>query len=249
MKVIYLNKFFFAVVIILLVTTLVIFNVSSVSSYNEISVDKIISKENLSGRQLDIQNAFDQKKLIAITFDDGPGVYTQFLLDELEKREVPATFFILGLSTKNHSDLLSNISKNNEIALHGYSHRLFTKLSNEEVLEEIHKTEEIIKTCTNISPKIVRAPYGSLNNKIKSLLKENGYTFVNWTVDSKDWSYRNVEKTYNHVLKNVKGNDIILMHDIYKTSVDASIKLIDYYISKGYMFVTVSELLQAKGEY
>ncbi|MEG1989510.1 MAG: polysaccharide deacetylase family protein [Clostridia bacterium] len=249
MKVLFLNRLFFILNIIILVIILLLFNFSSISSFNNCNIPNIQNnKENLTEREKLIFQAFQEKKVLAITFDDGPGKFTDDLVEELKKRNVPATFFILGTSTKEYGNLLNKISQDNEIGIHGYSHKLFTKLTNEDILKEIQKTEEIIAEKTNIAPKIIRVPYGALNNRVRDLLKDNGYISLTWTVDSKDWSYRNIDKTYNHVLKHVHGNEIILMHDIYKTSVIAAIKLIDYYKANGYMFVTVSEFLKVKDQ-
>ena len=85
---------------------------------------------------------------------------------------------------------------------------------------------------------------GSLNSRVSNLLLENGYISVKWDVDSKDWSFRNAEKTYNYTLKHITGNNIILMHDIYKESVNAAIMLVDK-LKDDYTFVTLSTFLNA----
>ncbi len=171
------------------------------------------------------------------------GNYTSYLLEELEKRNVSATFFILGSNIEGKEDVLKKTSENNEIALHSYSHKLFTKLSNKEILEDIEKVQNEIYNVLGIKPTVIRVPYGSLNSRISALLLENGYTSVTWDIDSKDWSFRNVNKTYNYTMKYIKGNSIILMHDIYKTSVDCSLKLIDS-LKDDYTFVTLSKFLE-----
>ena len=186
---------------------------------------------------------YKDKKLLVLTFDDGPGKYTDYLVDELNKRNIPATFFILGSNINGFEDVLLKTSKTHEIAIHSYSHKLFTKLSNEEILEDILKTKNLITEITSLSPNVIRVPYGSTNTRVSTLLFENGYTSVKWDIDSKDWSFRNVDKIYNYVMKNIKGNSIILMHDIYKTSVDAAIKLVDT-LKDEYTFVTISTYLE-----
>lgn len=171
------------------------------------------------------------------------GNYTSYLVDELEKRGVSATFFILGTNITGKEDVLKKTAQNNEIALHSFSHKLFTKLSNKEILEDINKVSDEIYNVLGIRPSVIRVPYGSLNSRVSALLLENGYTSVTWDIDSKDWSFRNVNKTYNYVMKYVKGNRIILMHDIYKTSVDCALKLIDD-LKGEYTFVTLSKFLE-----
>lgn len=171
------------------------------------------------------------------------GNYTSYLAQELEKRSVSATFFILGSNIKGKEDILRKTSENNEIALHSYSHKLFTKLNNKEILDDILKVQDEIYNVIGIKPMVIRVPYGSLNSRISALLLENGYTSVTWDIDSKDWSFRNVDKTYNYTMKYIKGNSIILMHDIYKTSVDCALKLVDS-LKDEYTFVTLSKFLE-----
>lgn len=171
------------------------------------------------------------------------GKYTEKLVYEMHKRNIPVTFFILGQNAIGKEEILKDEAKYNEVNIHSYSHALFTKLSNEEILEDIEKTKEIIKEATKIDTNIIRVPYGMTNTRVKSLLIDKGYTSVTWDVDSKDWSFRNADKTYNHTLKQITGNNIILMHDIYETSVNAAIKLVDK-LKNEYTFVTLSTFLK-----
>ncbi len=216
-----------------------------VDLYDNQSSDNIDKNEKNSENteNLKLLEDYKNKKLLVLTFDDGPGNYTSYLVDELEKRNVKATFFILGQNIKGHEDVLKKTAKNNEIALHSYSHKLFTKLSNKEILKDIDEVKNEIYNVINIEPKVIRVPYGSLNSRVTALLLENGYTSVTWDIDSRDWSFRNVDKTYNYTMKYLKGNSIILMHDIYKTSVESALKLIDNLEGK-YTFVTLSKFLE-----
>lgn len=190
---------------------------------------------------------YNNKKLIAITFDDGPSKYTETLVDELKKRNVPATFFILGESAAQRIETLEfQIDAGNEIGIHSYTHKLFTKLTEEEILEQIEKTREIIKTVKDEDIMYIRVPYGSRNKKVDNILEKANLVDVLWTVDSKDWKFKNTSKTYNYIIKKVKGNDIILMHDTFKTSIEAAIKIVDKLQSECYTFVTISELYEIK---
>lgn len=209
-----------------------IYEENEVDIYNQYEIEK-----------LKLIEAYNENKILVLTFDDGPGTYTEYLVEELEKRNITATFFILGSNVTGKEEILKKTAKNNEIAIHSYSHKLFTKLSNKEILEDIQKTEEIIYSVTGLTPNIIRVPYGSLNTRVSNLLLENGYTSVTWDIDSKDWNFRNVDKTYNYIMKYLKGNSIILMHDIYKTSVDCALKLIDD-LKDQYTFVTLSTYLE-----
>ena len=182
-----------------------------------------------------------------ITFDDGPSKYTELLVNELSKRDVKATFFILGENAINRQDTLKIIyDAGNEIGIHSYKHKLFTKLKDDEIVEQISTTKDIIYNSTNTTPTLMRVPYGSINSRVSSVLKKEKLNNVLWSVDSKDWKFKNATKTYNYVMKNVKGNDIILMHDIFKPSVDAALRIVDKLQSDCYVFVTVSELENIK---
>lgn len=196
-----------------------------------------------------LKEQYKNKKLVAITFDDGPSQYTTTLIDELKKRDIPATFFVLGSEVERYPEVLRFASDTeNEIGIHSYEHKLFTKLSEEEILEQISKTKNIIYDITGTNPTLIRVPYGSTNKQIKKILEEHELESVLWNVDSLDWKLKNTNKVYNYVIKKFKGNDIILMHDSFKTSVEAATLIIDKLQSECYTFVTVSEFLKIKSE-
>lgn len=211
----------------------------------EICDDNCKLEQEKKKRKEYLLQQYSQKKLIAITFDDGPSKHTARLVDELKKRKVPATFFLLGENAEKFSSVIKfEHDTGNEIGIHSYKHNLFTKLNNTQINEQIDKTKYIILNEIDYPISLIRVPYGVINKKVENILKENNLTNVLWTVDSKDWKFRNVDKIYNYVLKNIKGNDIILMHDIYSTSVDSALRLVDTLQSDCYTFVTVSELLE-----
>lgn len=203
--------------------------------------DKFKERENL------ILEKYKEKKLIALTFDDGPSKYTETLIDELKKRNIVATFFVLGQSVEKYPETVKfAYDTGNEIGIHGYSHKLFTKLTEEEIVEEITKTTDIVSKYIDIPITFIRVPYGSRNEKVDSVLEKYNLTDILWSVDSKDWKLKNSKKVYNYVLKYIKGNDIILMHDTFQTSINAAIEIVDFLTDKGYLFVTISELEIAK---
>ncbi|MBR1883683.1 MAG: polysaccharide deacetylase family protein [Clostridia bacterium] len=210
---------------------------------NDEKVEIYTKEENKGNEELEkLTMLYNEKKLLVLTFDDGPGKYTEKLVDAMHERNIPVTFFILGQNVANKEDILKKEAIYNEINIHSYSHALFTKLSNEEITEDITKTREIIKEVTGKDTNIIRVPYGMTNTRVKNLLLDLNLTSVTWDVDSKDWSFRNTDKTYNYTLKYITGNNIILMHDIYETSVDAAIRLVDT-LKDTYTFVTLSTYL------
>ncbi len=218
--------------------------------YNEnidFNSQKIDENDEFKERKELLIEKYDNKKLIALTFDDGPSKYTKILVDELKKRNVPVTFFILGENAKKYPETLKfAYDADNEIGIHSYEHKLFTKLTEEEIIEEITKANNIIQEQIDTPITLIRVPYGSRNKKVDNVLEKLNLTDILWTVDSKDWKLKNTNKIYNYVLKYIKGNDIILMHDTFKTSINSAIKIVDFLTEKGYVFVTVSELLEIK---
>lgn len=189
---------------------------------------------------------YNEKKLLVLTFDDGPSKYTTELLDFLESTNTPATFFLLGEQAEKYPDIVLQESLNNLVCIHSYTHKFFTKISKEEVLEQVNKTSNIIQDITSITPKYIRVPYGILDDSVKETLKEVNLENVLWTVDSLDWKFKNKEKVVEYIKQNTTGNDIILMHDILQSSVDAAKEIITYYNEQGYEFVTIDEFLKIK---
>ncbi len=183
-------------------------------------------------------------KVVALTFDDGPSKYTKEIIDILNKNDVEATFFILGNKANIYSDTLKYmVSSGNEIGNHSYNHKWLTRLSNEELKEQIEKTQDIIFNITNTYPILLRPTYGSLNNKIRN---NTDLTIVLWDVDSNDWKIKNYKTILNNVLRDTDDMDIILFHDTYKRTVKVINELVPKLKSEGYQFVTVSELYEIK---
>ncbi len=184
------------------------------------------------------------KKVVALTFDDGPSKYTEKILDILKKYDACATFFVVGNKVEFYSDQLKRMLKEgSEIGNHSYSHKWLNRLTKEEFQEEINKTQKAIKKETGFTPKLFRPTYGGYSDKLKTY---TDLTFVLWTVDSSDWKVKNTEKILNNILPNVQDGSIILMHDNHSYAVKALDDVIKKLKEEGYQFVTVSELLEIK---
>ena len=183
------------------------------------------------------------KKVIALTFDDGPSRYTEKLLDILEENDAKATFFVLGYKIEDRMDTVKRISRNgHSIGIHGYTHKLFTKLSEEEINYEIEETRNILENIINDKVNFIRVPYGSINEKTKAVIEKHDLTSILWNIDSKDWKLRNKEKIKKRVVKQAKDRKIILMHDTYSFSVNAAKGIIEDLKKDGFYFVTIDEL-------
>lgn len=185
-----------------------------------------------------------EKPMIALTFDDGPGQRTEEVLEQLEKYHARATFFMLGQNVKRYSELVKRMSEIHcELGNHSYDHAKLTILDEEKVKEEIQNTNEEIRKAAGLPPTLVRPPYGAINDTVKTNV---GMPIIMWSIDTEDWKTKDTEKTINTVLSKVKDGDIILMHDIHSSSVDAALRLIPELQKRGFQLVTVSELAMAR---
>lgn len=188
------------------------------------------------------------KPMVALTFDDGPGAHTKRLLDIFAKYGGKGTFFVLGNNLDNRTETLKRIAREgHEIGNHSWNHRQFTKISLDEVRDQIMMTRAKIYDITGVDCRIVRPPYGACNDEIRALGKELGVSFVNWSVDTLDWKSKNADAVYKEIMKDAADGHIILCHDLHKTTVDAMEKAIPDLIGKGYQLVTVTELLTYGG--
>lgn len=212
-------------------------NYSNIDYKIDLNIKNNYAKVNsykINNKVLDIN-----KKYVALTFDDGPSIYTKEIIDTLKKHEVNATFFILGNKVKPYQELLNqSLNNGNILGNHSYNHKWLIKLNEDELNNQIIKTNEEIKLYTGFTPTLLRPTYGSVNNKVKHLNMD----IVLWTVDTMDWKYRNVSTIVSRATKKLKDGDIILMHDIYKTSALAVDKIITEIKKQGFELVTIPEL-------
>lgn len=181
------------------------------------------------------------KPMVALTFDDGPNKYTEQLLDALKEYNCSATFFVLGSMVEKFPVALQRmVLEGHEIGNHTMDHRQLTKLSEKEIIKEVEDTQHAIESIVHVYPTLVRPPYGSKNETISRILD---YDLILWDLDTRDWASKDTQKIIEVTLNNVRDKDIILMHDIYPTSVQAAIELIPLLQERGYQLVTVSELM------
>ena len=185
------------------------------------------------------------KRMIALTFDDGPNYNTSKIIDVLNKYDIKATFFVLGSRAINNKDILKKMADSGmEIGNHTYNHLLLTKYDENKIRSEIEDTSEVIYSATKKRPKLLRPSYGSVNNKIK---KVANMPIIIWDIDTLDWKYHNSKRITSRVVNKVRDGDIILMHDIYSASLNALSNIIPILQDNGYEFVTIDELFYYKG--
>ena len=197
---------------------------------------KLISKE---------ENKIDPNRpVIALTFDDGPGDRTGELLDQLEKYDAKATFFMLGQKVSSYPDEIKKMKEIGcELGNHSYDHPNLAKLGADGVKKQIGDTNSKIQAIVGEGASVMRPPYGAISATLKA---NAGMPLILWNIDTLDWKTRNAKATVDMVMENAKDGDIILMHDIHTESVDAAIELIPKLLEKGYQLVTVSELAAYK---
>ena len=186
------------------------------------------------------------KTRIALTFDDGPGEYTDELLDCLEENNAHATFFMLGQNVGSWESTVQRMADIGcEIGSHSWDHPNLYDLSMDSVAKEFSDTDAALEKACGQKASVARAPYGNWSDDIISTV---GKPFFTWSLDSLDWSYLDVNKDYDAVMNgDLTDGSIILMHDIHEPSVQAAIKMIPELVQKGYKLMTVSELAAAKG--
>lgn len=188
------------------------------------------------------------KKSVAITFDDGPSRSNNGkILDILAKNKAHATFFMLGnMMASCNNCVLETYKSGNEIGSHTYNHLNMKKNSLNDINESLAKTNNIYNSITGANIKLVRPPYGAYSNE--NLLNASN-PYILWNLDTEDWRYRNVEHIVNYVKENICDGGIILMHELYTTSVEALEIILPWAYANGYQAVSVSELAKLKGHF
>jgi len=186
------------------------------------------------------------KPTISFTFDDGPSNYDIELARLLVDAHASAGFFIVGNRVGNFEDVVKTlVSSNMEIGNHTYSHKVMTSLSNTAITEQLTKTNDIFYNLTGQKMTLFRPPYGSVNKRV---LLQSGMSSIMWNVDTLDWKTRDADKVYEAIMKDIKDGDIVLMHSLYPTTVEAVKRSLPELYKRGYQVVSVSKLAELKGK-
>lgn len=177
-------------------------------------------------------------KQVALTFDDGSAPPTENLLDGLEEEDVRATFFVVGSMSKaaqTHTDALKRVIEDgHEVGNHTYNHPIGTT----NIDSELKKTDDLIISLGGKKTTVMRPPGGAMNSAIRNC----GKAIILWSVDTMDWKYRDAGNVKSGILT-AKDGDIVLMHDLYDTSVEGALTAIPELKQKGFYLTTVSDLL------
>ena len=187
-----------------------------------------------------------EMKYIALTFDDGPRASTTGrLLDGLKERGASATFFLVGNRIAGNEDLIWRMKEEgHQVGNHTWSHVKLQGAGSAAIRSEVEKTDATLRELLGGGGYWLRPPYGLIRQDERELIR---VPMVHWSVDPKDWEVLNTPTVVRSVLNTVKPGDIILLHDIYPTSVDAALQIVDALEAQGYWFVTVEELLALNG--
>lgn len=186
-----------------------------------------------------------KKKMVALTYDDGPSRYTPAILKTLKANNSVATFFVVGNRVPAYKSTVKKaFAQGCEIANHTYSHRTLPALSTSAIKSQIARTNKAVKKITGKSPRLLRAPGGAVGSRVRAAA---GMPLIQWSVDTLDWKTRSASRTVRAVLNHVKDGDIILMHDLHYCTAVASKTIIPRLVKKGYQLVTVSELAECRG--
>ena len=184
-------------------------------------------------------------KKIALTFDDGPGNFCDELLDFLKDRGIHVTFFMIGNLVPSHAKQVKRMyEEGHELGNHSYTHPELNKLSAEGIRSEIKKTDDAIYKAAGVYPTVMRPPYGATNNTVVNNID---YPLILWNVDTLDWKYRDKDYVADQVYKGAGSGNIILCHEIHRSTIDGVKIAIDKLLAEGWQFVTVSELLSCDG--
>lgn len=183
-------------------------------------------------------------KVIALTFDDGPGPYTAHLLDVLDQYGAKATFFLIGSKVSSQANVVRSIhARGHQLGNHSWSHPELPKLPVDQIAGEIDRTNDAIKQATGVTPAILRPPYGAVNGVVLEQLRLRGISSILWSVDTRDWADRNSDIVCSRAVAGARPGAVILMHDIHQTSVGAVPCILSALKQQGYSFVTVQGLL------
>lgn len=187
-----------------------------------------------------------QRPMIALTFDDGPGEYTEELINCLVENNAKATFFMLGQNVEAYPEIAKELSDAGmELGNHSYSHPDLVTIGADAAAQQVSNTDAALKAATGFEATVMRPPGGSFNDSIKAAIN---HPLIIWSIDTRDWATKSEDQTYQVVMDNAQDGSVVLMHDIHEWSVKAAIRMIPDLIAKGFKLVTVSELAEAKGK-
>ena len=165
-----------------------------------------------------------QRPMIALTFDDGPGEYTEELINCLVENNAKATFFMLGQNVEAYPEIAKELSDAGmELGNHSYSHPDLVTIGAEAAAQQVSNTDAALKAATGFEATVMRPPGGSFNDSVKAAID---HPLIIWSIDTRDWATKSEDQTYQVVMDNAQDGSVVLMHDIHEWSVKAAIRMI-----------------------
>lgn len=211
-------------------------------SYGDVT---ITATEKRSGVSASCHICVCDVRQVALTFDDGPSPYTPQLLDYLQSRGIQATFFLVGNRIDWYSDtVLRQASEGHEIGYHSYNHQDQRQLTSQQITDDFYAASSVLHRVTGQVFTIWRSPGGAFDQRVLRCIH---LPHIYWSVDTRDWESRNADAVYREIIRNAKDGSIILMHDLYPSTIEGAIRALDALQAAGYDFLTVSELLARDG--
>lgn len=195
----------------------------------------------INGRQID-----KTRPVAALTYDDGPHPPVgNRIMDVMAQYGQKCTFFMVGNRVSGRADEAKRMAaEGHELANHSHSHAYLNKVSAEAVRQEVAACNDAIAAAAGVRPGLMRLPGGLKNDTVMSNI---GMPVILWNIDTRDWKTRNSDQVTAEVLNNIKDGDVVLMHELYNSTADATERIVPELTARGFQLVTVSELAAIKG--
>lgn len=186
-----------------------------------------------------------EDKVISVTFDASwGGDKTMAILDLLDEYNAKATFFLVGIWVDKYPELVKEIAaRGHEIGNHSDSHAHFTQISESKIRQELDSCSDKIEALTEVRPTLFRPPYGDYNSKVITVVRDEGYEAVQWSIDSLDWKNRGVDDLIKRATNNVQPGDIILFHNDSQYIVEALPAILKHYQEQGFNMIPAKDIL------
>ena len=198
-----------------------------------------------SRKVLPIYSVEREDKVISVTFDASwGGDKTLKILDLLDEYDAKATFFLVGIWVDKYPELVKEIAaRGHEISNHSASHAHFTQISESKIRQELDSCSDKIEALTGVRPTLFRPPYGDYNSKVITVVRDEGYEAVQWSVDSLDWKNRGVEDLVKRATASIQPGDIILFHNDADYIVEALPAILKHYREQGFTMIPAKDIL------
>ena len=186
-----------------------------------------------------------KQKLVALTYDDGPSQNTGRILDVLERYNAKATFFVVGIQADYYRDELKReYALGMEIGSHTFEHETLSLITADEIISTMSKNDKLLDNLIGFVPEIMRPTGGGVNDTVYEAVDK---PMIQWDVDTLDWQTKDPQATLKASVEGVQDGSVILMHDLFEATADATELVVPALQEMGYKMVTISELAAQYG--